>query len=44
MWARSAFESLLDSLPELHDAESRLEEARLRERMITRCIEAYCAG
>ena len=35
------FKSLLDSLPEMHGAQSRLEEARLRERLITLCIKSY---
>jgi len=39
-----AFKSLLDSFPEMHAAQSRLEEARLRERMITLCIKAYFAS
>jgi hypothetical protein len=39
-----AFKSLLDSLPEMHAAQSRLEEARLRERLITLCIKTYYAA
>lgn len=35
------FKALLDSLPEMHGAQSRLEEARLRERLITLCIKSY---
>lgn len=37
------FKSVLDSLPEMHGAQSRLEEARLRERLITLCIKSYFA-
>ena len=35
------FKALLDSLPEMHGTQSRLEEARLRERLITLCIKSY---
>ena len=35
------FKALLDSLPEMHGAQSRLEEARLRERLVTLCIKGY---
>ena len=38
------FKALLDSLPEMHGAQSRLEEARLRERLITLCIKSYFAA
>lgn len=37
------FKTLIDSLPELHAATTRIEEARLRERMITLCIKSYFA-
>lgn len=35
------FKALLDSLPEMHGTRSRLEEARLRERLVTLCIKGY---
>lgn len=35
------FKALIDSLPEMHGAQSRLEEARLRERLVTLCIKSY---
>jgi hypothetical protein len=37
------FKALIDSLPEMHGAQSRLEEARLRERLVTLCIKSYYA-
>jgi len=37
------FKTLIDSLPELHAATTRIEEARLRERLITLCIKSYFA-
>ena len=38
------FKTLIDSLPELHAATTRVEEARLRERLITLCIKSYFAS
>lgn len=36
--------SVLGSLPELDAPERRMESARFREQLITRCIQAYYAG
>ena len=36
-----AFKALLDTIPEVNGAGSRLEESRLRERLVTLCIKAY---
>ena len=37
----TAFKSLLDGIPEVQGAGSRIAEARLRERLVTLCIKAY---
>jgi hypothetical protein len=36
-----AFKALLDTIPEVSGASNRLDEARLRERLVTLCIKAY---
>ena len=39
----TSFKALLDSIPEVHEAGGRVEETRLRERLVTLCIKAYYA-